>query len=72
MSYQTLNIERAGPVMTVRFNRPDKRNAINRQMHLDLQDVCQNLAADFETRVVIFTGEGAGFSSVRKSSTSTA
>jgi enoyl-CoA hydratase len=63
MSYETLNVDQDGAVMTVRFNRPDKRNAINRQMHLDLQDVCQKLASDFDTRVVILTGEGAGFSS---------
>ena len=62
MTYETLNVDRDGAVMTVRFNRPDKRNAINRQMHLDLQDVCQKLANDFDTRVVILTGEGAGFS----------
>ena len=30
MSYETLKIERAGPVMTMAFNRPDKRNAVNR------------------------------------------
>jgi enoyl-CoA hydratase/carnithine racemase len=62
MSYETLKIGREGPVMTAAFNRPDKRNAINRQMHLDLQDVCHQLATDFDTRVVIFTGEGTGFS----------
>lgn len=62
MSYETLNVEREGAVMTVTFNRPDKRNAINRQMHIDVQDVCHKLATDFETRVVIFTGEGACFS----------
>jgi enoyl-CoA hydratase/carnithine racemase len=32
-------------------------------MHLELQDVCRRLSDDFETRVVILTGEGAGFSS---------
>jgi enoyl-CoA hydratase/carnithine racemase len=63
MDYETLKIERDGPLMMVRMSRPEKRNAINRQMHLDLQDVCRRLAEDFETRVVIFAGEGAGFSS---------
>jgi enoyl-CoA hydratase len=62
VTYETLKIERDGAIMTVTFNRPDKRNAINRQMHLDIQDVCHKLASDFETRVVIFTGAGAGFS----------
>ena len=63
MDYETLKVERDGAVMTVRLNRPQKRNAINRQMHLDLQSVCRELAEDFETRVVVLTGEGAAFSS---------
>jgi enoyl-CoA hydratase/carnithine racemase len=62
MAYDTLLIERDGAVMTARLNRPDKRNAMNRQMHLDLQRLCQELSTDFETRVVIFAGEGSGFS----------
>jgi enoyl-CoA hydratase/carnithine racemase len=49
--------------MTVRFNRPEKRNAINLQMHRELQDVCHALTDDVETRVVIFTGDGKGFTS---------
>ncbi len=62
MKYETLAIERDGAVMTMRMNRPDKRNAINRQMHRDIQQACLDLADDFETRVVIFAGEGAAFS----------
>jgi len=63
MSYETLTVERHGPVMTVRLNRPEKRNAINRQMHADLQALCRELADDFDTRVVILVGEGRAFSS---------
>ncbi len=63
MDYETLKVERDGPVMTVRLSRPQKRNAINRQMHLELQAVCRELGQDFETRVVILTGEGKAFSS---------
>lgn len=63
MNFETLKIEPDGALMIVRFNRPEKRNAINRQMHLELQAVCRQLADDFETRVVILTGEGAAFSS---------
>ncbi|HUF52286.1 MAG TPA: enoyl-CoA hydratase/isomerase family protein [Dehalococcoidia bacterium] len=62
MDYETLKVEREGGLMTVRFNRPDKRNAINRQMHFDLQDLCHKLRDDMETRVVLFAGEGKGFS----------
>jgi len=63
LDYETLNVGRGGALTVVRFNRPEKRNAINRQMHLELQAVCRELAEDFETRVVIFTGEGSVFSS---------
>jgi len=62
MTYETLSIQQEGPVMTVRMNRPEKRNAINNQMHLDIQEVCHGLADDFETRAVILAGEGATFS----------
>jgi len=63
MDYETLKILRDGALMNLRFNRPEKRNAINRQMHLELQAVCRELADDFETRVVILSGEGGVFSS---------
>jgi enoyl-CoA hydratase/carnithine racemase len=63
MAFETLVLERDGPVMTVLLNRPDRRNAMNRQLHLDLQQLCRELAEDFETRVVIFAGQGPGFSS---------
>ena len=63
MTYETLKLEREGPLMTMRLNRPQKRNAINRQMHLDLQALCRELAEDFRTRVVILAGEGLAFSS---------
>lgn len=62
MKYETIAVEQAGALMTVRFNRPDKRNAINRQMHAELQDLCHRLTDDTGTRVVIFTGAGRGFS----------
>jgi len=63
LDYEALNVQQEGALMLVRFNRPEKKNAINRQMHLELQAVCRQLADDFETRVVILTGEGGVFSS---------
>lgn len=63
MSYETLLVDRDSGIMTVRLNRPEKRNAVNNQMHLDLQTLCRELGDDFDTRAVIFTGEGTAFSS---------
>jgi enoyl-CoA hydratase/carnithine racemase len=62
MNYETLKIEQEGGLMTVRLNRPDKRNAVNRRMHYDLQDLCHRLRDDMATRVVLLLGEGEGFS----------
>ena len=39
MNYETLKLDQDGALLTVRLNRPEKRNAINRQMHADLQDL---------------------------------
>lgn len=63
MEYETLKVEHEGALMVVRFNRPEKKNAINRHLHLELQAVCRQLADDFQTRVVILSGEGGVFSS---------
>lgn len=62
MDYETIKLDRDGALLTVRLNRPEKRNAINRQMHADLQDLCHKLRDDTDTRVVIFGGEGEVFS----------
>jgi enoyl-CoA hydratase/carnithine racemase len=61
MTYETLIVERDGPVMTVCLNRPQKLNAINRQMHGDLQALCRELGEDFGTSVVILAAEGRAF-----------
>jgi enoyl-CoA hydratase/carnithine racemase len=49
--------------MTITLNRPEKLNALDIDVHDDLQKVCHELADDFETRVVILTGAGRAFSS---------
>lgn len=63
MPYDTIRLDQDGALLTVRLNRPDKRNAINRQMHTEIQDLCHRLKDDVDTRAVIFIGEGNGFSS---------
>ena len=50
-------------LVTITLNRPDKLNAINNQMHDELQRVCIELQTDYAARVVILTGAGRAFSS---------
>jgi enoyl-CoA hydratase/carnithine racemase len=61
----TLEVERPEDrpgLVIVRLNRPEKLNAINNQMHRDLQDLCHELSTDGDARVVILTGNGRAFS----------
>ena len=59
--YQTLELERAGPVLRVWLNRPTRRNAINPRMLSELGDLFLSLEKDFDARVVVLGGRGASF-----------
>ena len=59
--YETLAMERAGRVLTVRFNRPEVRNATNPLMHQELIRVFQEIPHDPEAHVVVLTGAGQSF-----------
>ena len=40
------------------INRPDKRNAMSPQVHLEMDEVLDELAVDPETDVLVLTGAG--------------
>jgi enoyl-CoA hydratase/carnithine racemase len=50
-----------GPVMDVRLNRPDKKNAITVAMYAVLADAFEQAAADPAVRVVTISGSGGVF-----------
>ncbi|MBI2170568.1 MAG: enoyl-CoA hydratase/isomerase family protein [Chloroflexi bacterium] len=45
------------------LNRPDRLNAINAQMGLELAEAVEDVAADDDMRVLVLTGAGRGFCS---------
>lgn len=51
-------IERQDQIATVVFNRPQRRNAINYAMWLELQRLMSQLETDEDVRVVVFRGMG--------------
>lgn len=51
----------ADQVATITLNRPERRNAINRQLLVDLYGMLETVAASDEIRVVILTGNGPSF-----------
>lgn len=54
-----VSIERDGAVATVTMDRGDGRNALSRQLILELTEAARGFADDLETQAVIVTGKGA-------------
>jgi enoyl-CoA hydratase len=57
----TVLYRREGRVAMIGLNRPEKLNAINRQLTADLREVLAEFTADTEARVAILYGEGRAF-----------
>jgi enoyl-CoA hydratase len=58
MPYETVLITIAQRVATITINRPDKRNALNSAVRRDILQALDELRAESEVRVVVFTGAG--------------
>lgn len=61
MPYETLLVERDGPVGWLIFNRPDAANAMDATMLAELERAWLELDADPDVRVIVNTGAGAAF-----------
>jgi enoyl-CoA hydratase len=57
-SYESILVERRERVAIITINRPEKRNALNIQTRAEGAAALDELRADGEVRVVIFTGAG--------------
>ena len=61
-TYSTLNVQREGPVLQVRLNRTDVRNAFNDQLITEGIELFDTLAREVEgLRAVVLGGEGSVF-----------
>jgi enoyl-CoA hydratase/carnithine racemase len=59
--YETLVVERRGPVGWLMFNRPDTGNAMNARMLTELEHAWRELDDDSDVRVIVNTGTGRTF-----------
>ena len=57
-TYKTVKVEKEEGITWVILNRPEKRNAMNPQLHYDMLDAVTELETDNETRVMVLTGAG--------------
>ena len=60
MSYETIRVDREGPLVTITLNRPERLNAMPPQMADELGQAFYDLG---DARAVLITGEGKGFCS---------
>ena len=61
MVYETLEVEREGPVAWCTFNRPEALNTLNPALVNDIRAFLGELQQDRETRVVVLRGAGRAF-----------
>ena len=60
---ETLKVDRNGPVMEITFNRPEKKNALTRDMYSGVVAAFEEAEADPTVRVLLLTGAGDTFTS---------
>lgn len=61
MSYESLKVERDGPVTIVTMTRPERRNAVDGPMATELASAFREFDADESASVAVLYGEGGHF-----------
>jgi 2-(1,2-epoxy-1,2-dihydrophenyl)acetyl-CoA isomerase len=67
---ETIEVSRAGGVVTITLNRPEKKNAMNRTMWSELRQTFTEITDSDDDRCVVVTGAGDAFCSGADLSTS--
>ena len=61
MNYECIRVEKQDGITWVIFNRPEKRNAMSPQLHMDMCEALDWAEEDEQTQVVVITGAGGNF-----------
>ena len=62
MTFECVLYEKDGQIATLRLNRPQVLNAMNRKLWQDLEAALDDAGNDTDIKVIILTGEGRAFS----------
>jgi enoyl-CoA hydratase len=60
-TFETIQLDRKGPIGILTLNRPDKLNAIDPQMRSELLTALDQVEADDDIRVLVLRGAGRAF-----------
>lgn len=58
MAYEYILVEKENGVAILTLNRPDKLNAMNRQLTAELQEAVKSMSADDDIGCIVITGAG--------------
>ena len=61
--FETVSVYRSGGAVKLELNRPERMNALNKQLRIDLLAAVEQIGGDDEIRAVLLTGNGRAFSS---------
>jgi isohexenylglutaconyl-CoA hydratase len=61
MTYRFVGLRRKGHVWHLAFNRPDRRNALNHAMMIEIGDAVDQVGADRNARALVLRGAGGAF-----------
>ena len=61
--YKTISVSRRDRILTLTLNRPDKLNAVDKEMHGELTRIFTEADDDPDSDVIVLTGAGRAFSS---------
>lgn len=56
MNYATIDVKKIGNIAKITLNRPERLNAINEPMRIDIYNALENLRMDDQIKAVIITG----------------
>ena len=59
--YECIKVEKADKLATVTLNRPDSLNAVNPQLHHELERIWIDLSEDSDVNAILLTGAGKAF-----------
>jgi enoyl-CoA hydratase len=62
MEFECIIYEKQAGIATIKLNRPQVLNAMNKQLWIDFQEALEDVKNDAEIKVLIITGEGRAFS----------
>lgn len=58
MDFKNILFEKSEGIATIAINRPEKRNALNRETRLELRNIMEGIKTDKDIRAAILTGAG--------------